>query len=131
MLTVITPVPRPVPAQPSQFPTQMMPLGAGPPTGSFPPSMPPSGAMTPGVIPTCKIPNCSKPCYVEKGGRVHDFCGKSHAVLYKKTIAQQPPMQAPQPMMYRQPATTTTAVLYKPAPSLSTMMIVSQLQQPP
>ena len=102
---------------------QMMPPGARPPTGGFPPSMPPSGAMTPGVVPTCKLPGCSKPCYVEKGGRVHDFCGKNHAALYQKTKPQQGPMQAAQP-------TTAIAVLYKPASSLSTMMIVSQQQQP-
>ena len=132
MLTVITSVPRPVPAQPSQFPTQMMPPGAGPPTGGFPPSMPPSGAMTPGAVPICKLPGCSKQCYVEKGGRVHDFCGKNHAALYQKTKPQQGPMQMPQqgPMQAPQP-TTATAVLYKPASSSSTMMIVSQRQQPP
>ena len=77
-------------------------------------------------------PNCSKPCYVEKGG--HDFCGKSHAVLYKQTMPQQGLMQAPQPMMYKQQqpvTTTTTGVVYEPAPSSLTMMIVSQPPIPP
>ena len=129
LLTVITPVPRPAPpAQSSpQFPTQMM----GPSTGGPPASMPPSGVMAPGGVPKCKIHTCNKPCYVEKGGRVHDFCGKSHADLYKKTMAQQAPMQAPQPVLHKQPVATTTALFSKPTSSSSTMMIISQRQQPP
>lgn len=136
-LTVITPVLRPAPPAYSspQFPTQMM----GPSIGGPRASMPPSGVMAPGGVPKCKIHTCNKPCYVEKGGRVHDFCGKSHADLYKKTMAQQAPMQAPQqapmqapqPVIHKQPVVTTTALFSKPPSSSSTMMIISQRQQPP
>ncbi|CAI8018709.1 N-glycosidase YbiA [Geodia barretti] len=29
--------------------------------------------------PTCRFPGCARPCYVESYGRVHDFCGRTHA----------------------------------------------------
>ena len=29
--------------------------------------------------PTCRFPGCARPCYVETYGRVHDFCGRTHA----------------------------------------------------
>jgi len=29
--------------------------------------------------PTCKYPNCPKPVWIESNGRVHDFCGLTHA----------------------------------------------------
>ncbi|CAI8029732.1 N-glycosidase YbiA [Geodia barretti] len=28
---------------------------------------------------TCRLPGCSKPCYVEGNGKVHDYCGRTHA----------------------------------------------------
>ena len=132
IVTVITPVPQPAP--PPKFPTQMKPAAdTGQPTGSLPASMPPSGAMAPGVVPKCKIPNCAKPCFVEKNGRVHEFCGRGHAELYRKSMTQQAPKMVLQPMTYKQPA--TTAVLYKPPSSPSAtrraMMVTSQPQQPP
>ena len=121
-------------AQPT--PTQMAPAGIGQPTGSHPASMPPSGAMAPGVVPKCKIPNCVKPCFVERSGRVHEFCGRGHAELYSKSMTQQAPMQALKPVMYKQPASNTVAVLYKPPPSPSAtqkspMLVSSQPLQPP
>ena len=30
----------------------------------------------------CKLPGCQRPCYVEFDGRVHDFCGRTHAQQY-------------------------------------------------
>ena len=27
----------------------------------------------------CSLPGCSKPCYVEPHGRIHDYCGRTHA----------------------------------------------------
>ena len=36
--------------------------------------------------PTCKLPGCSNPCYVE-GTRVHDFCGRTHAYTYMRKFA--------------------------------------------
>ena len=27
----------------------------------------------------CSLPGCSKPCYVEPRGRIHDYCGRTHA----------------------------------------------------
>ena len=30
----------------------------------------------------CKFPGCYKPCFREPGGRVHDFCGRTHAQQY-------------------------------------------------
>ena len=117
-------------------PTQMAPAGIGQPTGSHPASMSPSGAMVPGVVPKCKIPNCAKPCFVERSGRVHEFCGRGHAELYTKSMTQQAPMQALKPVMHKQPASNTVAVLYKPPPSPSAtrkspILVTSQPQQPP
>lgn len=70
-----------------------------------PPTMPgaPSGGPPPTGPSQCKIPGCTKACFVEKG-RVHEFCGRSHAELYKKQQKQ----QAPQP---------TSFVTYKAPPS--------------
>jgi ribA/ribD-fused uncharacterized protein len=28
---------------------------------------------------TCRLPGCSKACYVEGNGKVHDYCGRTHA----------------------------------------------------
>ena len=117
-------------------PTQTMPAGIGQPTGRYPTSMPPSGAMAPGIVPKCKIPNCAKPCFVEKSGRVYEFCGQDHAELCKKSMMQQAPVQALKPVMHKQPTSTAMAVLYKPPPSPSAtqkspMMVTSQPQQPP
>ena len=28
----------------------------------------------------CQLAGCNQPCYVESGGRVHDYCGASHAI---------------------------------------------------
>ena len=36
-----------------------------------------------GGPPECKMPGCNQPCYVEDNGRVHDFCGKTHAREYR------------------------------------------------
>ena len=33
--------------------------------------------------PECKMPGCNKQCYVENDGRVHEFCGRTHAGQYK------------------------------------------------
>ena len=33
--------------------------------------------------PECKMPGCNQPCYVENDGRVHEFCGRSHAREYR------------------------------------------------
>ena len=30
----------------------------------------------------CKFPGCTESCYVENDGRVHDFCGRTHATQY-------------------------------------------------
>lgn len=30
----------------------------------------------------CKLTGCTRPRYVEPGGRVHDFCGRTHANQY-------------------------------------------------
>jgi ribA/ribD-fused uncharacterized protein len=30
----------------------------------------------------CKLPGCTRLCYVENDGRVHDFCGRTHATQY-------------------------------------------------
>jgi ribA/ribD-fused uncharacterized protein len=35
-------------------------------------------------VPTCKYPGCSRPCYRESYGRVHDFCGRTHAQEYSR-----------------------------------------------
>lgn len=34
---------------------------------------------TSSAIPTCKLPGCKKPCWKETSGKVHDYCGKTHA----------------------------------------------------
>jgi len=34
----------------------------------------------------CKFPGCDKPCYVEPNGKVHDYCGRTHANQAKKSI---------------------------------------------
>lgn len=31
----------------------------------------------------CKFPGCVKPCFVEKNGTVHEFCGRTHAKEFK------------------------------------------------
>lgn len=28
---------------------------------------------------SCKYPGCNKPCFRELNGRVHDYCGRTHA----------------------------------------------------
>ncbi|CAM9153578.1 unnamed protein product [Hapterophycus canaliculatus] len=28
---------------------------------------------------TCQLPGCSKPCFVEANGRIHDYCNGTHA----------------------------------------------------
>ena len=78
-------------------------------TNMGPPTMPgaPSGGPPPTAPGQCKIPGCTKPCFVEKG-RVHEFCGRTHAELYKKQQKQ----QAPQP---------TPIVMYKAPPSQQPM----------
>ena len=121
-------------AQPT--PTQMAPAGIRrQPTSSHPASI--LEAMnTVFVRPNCKIPNCAKPCFVERSGRIHEFCGRGHAELYTKSMTQQAPMQALKPVMHKQPASTTVAVLYKPPPSPSAtqkspMLVTSQRLQPP
>ena len=35
-------------------------------------------------LPSCKFPGCSRPCYRESYGVVHDFCGRTHAQEYSK-----------------------------------------------
>ena len=32
----------------------------------------------------CSMPGCDKHCYVEKDGRIHDYCSKTHAEEHKK-----------------------------------------------
>ena len=32
----------------------------------------------------CKLPGCNLPRYVEPGGKMHDFCGITHAWLYEQ-----------------------------------------------
>ena len=91
--------PRPVVTQTSMgLPTMPGPPSMGPPSMKPPSSGPPT---TPGQ---CKIPGCTKPCFVEKNGRAHEFCGKTHADLYKKSM---PVQQVPRPtptMMYQAPS---------------------------
>ncbi|CAM9647465.1 unnamed protein product [Ectocarpus sp. 13 AM-2016] len=29
--------------------------------------------------PTCELPGCSRPCFIEPNGHVHDYCGVTHA----------------------------------------------------
>ena len=36
-----------------------------------------------GGPPECKMPGCKQRCYVEDDGRVHEFCGRSHAKEYR------------------------------------------------
>lgn len=31
----------------------------------------------------CAYPGCSKPCFVESSGRIHDYCGRKHADEHK------------------------------------------------
>ena len=33
---------------------------------------------------SCRLPGCHNPRYVEKSGLRHDFCGRTHAELYKR-----------------------------------------------
>ena len=51
----------------------------------------PGGSHTPQPHPptptprpkTCRYNRCQRPCYVERDGRVHDFCGRAHADQYR------------------------------------------------
>ena len=55
-------------------------------TSMGPPTIP--GAPIPPTVPgQCKIPGCTRPCFVEKG-RAHEFCGRTHAEVYKKQCQQ-------------------------------------------
>ena len=38
--------------------------------------------------PICKMPGCNKQCFVENDGRVHDFCGKTHAREFERQKRQ-------------------------------------------
>ena len=67
----------------------------GPPTM---PGAPSSGPPT--ASGQCKIPGCTRPCFVEKG-RAHEFCGRTHAELYKKQQKQTP--QPTPTVMYKAP----------------------------
>ena len=33
----------------------------------------------------CKFPNCLRPRYQEPSGRIHDFCGRTHAQQYNSS----------------------------------------------
>jgi hypothetical protein len=49
-------------------------------------------------LPQCKLPGCSKSCYIEPNGHVHDFCCRTHAAQASAFTQAQPvplPMQAP------------------------------------
>ena len=48
--------------------------------GRSPQSHPPTPTPRPK---TCRYPRCQRPCYVERDGRVHDFCGRTHADRYR------------------------------------------------
>ena len=32
----------------------------------------------------CSKPGCDKDCYIERDGRIHDYCSKTHADEHKK-----------------------------------------------
>ena len=52
------------------------------PTTSTPVSMVTNVGGGGGGGPHCKFPGCAKPCYKEPSGRVHEFCGRTHAQQY-------------------------------------------------
>jgi len=76
---------------------------------------PNSGPMHMASAPTnpgqCKVPGCTKPCFIEKG-RVHEFCGKTHADLYKKSVMQQQQPHPAAPVMYKLPHTSQPPMLF-------------------
>ena len=45
----------------------------------------------------CKLTGCTRPRYVEPGGRVHDFCGRTHANQY--ATQQNPSKLTPRPLV--------------------------------
>ena len=47
--------------------------------GHTPQPHPPAPTLRPK---TCRYPGCQRSCYVERDGRVHDFCGRTHADRY-------------------------------------------------
>ena len=48
---------------------------------------PPSPAPPVGSTKLCSLPGCTKPVFVEPGGRVHDYCGKTHAAAAAATTS--------------------------------------------
>ena len=32
----------------------------------------------------CSFPDCEKPCFIERNGRIHDYCSKTHADEHRK-----------------------------------------------
>lgn len=40
---------------------------------------------------TCKLPGCSNPKYQERNGLQHDFCGRTHAQMYRQMYGFTPP----------------------------------------
>lgn len=48
-------------------------------------------------LPKCKLPECSKPCYIEPNGHIHDFCCRTHAAQASAFTPAQPPLHMPFP----------------------------------
>lgn len=69
----------PAPAYPQHSPTTPQVNPQLPVLQSMPPQLPP---QQPSVQRTCKLAGCNKPVYVESSGRVHDFCGRTHAAAF-------------------------------------------------
>ncbi|MBN2479086.1 MAG: hypothetical protein JXA94_02545 [Parachlamydiales bacterium] len=55
--------------------------GALPTTGLRPSFQSPTAQATQRVAKTCMYRGCTKPVFVEQNGRVHDYCGRTHAQL--------------------------------------------------
>ncbi len=36
--------------------------------------------------PTCQLEGCSKPVFIERSGKVHDYCCKTHGKKAKKKV---------------------------------------------
>ena len=72
----------PAPAYPQHSPTTPQVIPQLPVTQSMPPQLFAQQPSVPSVQRMCKLAGCNKPVYVESSGRVHDFCGRTHAVAF-------------------------------------------------
>ena len=75
------------------MPTNAMPTSSMATNSMTANPMPTNATLSPPAQPTipqppvqqqkiCKLDGCTQPVYVENG-RVHDFCGRKHAVAFK------------------------------------------------